>query len=103
VAPAQLADSAEATQDRERLAAQRVNRYVEALLAQQAQFVEVPPPLLFALRDKFDSRVVDAGLDRALEAAHRVRAQADSLRAAQQPPTAVPMPGAPGDSAAQGG
>lgn len=95
VAPQQLADSAGegATESaRERLAAQRVNEYLDALLAQRAMFVEVPPPLLFALRDRYDYRVNDAGLDRALEAAVRVRARADSVRAAQQPPTAVPMP-----------
>ncbi|HLV25427.1 MAG TPA: peptidylprolyl isomerase [Gemmatimonadales bacterium] len=102
VAPAQLADSAQSDSERERLAAQRVNQYVEALLAQQAQFVEVPPPLLFALRDEYESRIVDAGIDRALEAAQRVRVQADSLRAAQQPQSAVPMPGAPADSTGQG-
>jgi len=92
VAPAQLADSAATPAERERLAAERVDRYVEALLAQQAQFVEVPPPLLFALRDEYEFRIQDAGLERALEVAERVRAQADSTRAAQQPPSAVPMP-----------
>lgn len=103
VAPSQLADSAQTDNDRERVAAQRVNEYVEALLGQQAQFIEVPPPVLFALRDEYESRVVDAGIDRALEAAERVRVQADSLRAAQQPPSAVPMPSASPDSTGQGG
>jgi hypothetical protein len=48
------------------------------------------------LREKYDYKVNDAGIDRALERATRIRAVADSTRASQQPPSAVPMPGAPG-------
>ncbi len=94
VAPAQLADSATTEAERERLAAGRVDDYMTGLLAQQVQFVELPPPVLFAVRNKYDYRVNDAGLERAIQLAEQIRARADSLRAAQQPPSAVPMPGA---------
>lgn len=93
VAPAMLADSGQTPQERERVAAGRVDGYLERLLLAQEGFVEIPPPLGNALREKYDSRVNAAGLTRAVEAAQRIRAVADSARAAQQPKSAVPMPG----------
>jgi hypothetical protein len=53
----------------------------------------VPKPLESVLHDKYDSKVNEAGLDRALERAAKVRATMDSTRAANQPQSAVPMPG----------
>ncbi|HEY0969980.1 MAG TPA: peptidylprolyl isomerase [Gemmatimonadales bacterium] len=94
VRPAALADSAKTKAERERLAAERVNRYFEALLRNEAPVVQVPGPVEAALRDKYEYDVNDAGIERALELAARVRARADSTRAAKQPPTAVPVPGA---------
>lgn len=93
ITPAVLADSGKTPQERERIAAGRVDAYLERLLLAQEGFVEIPPPLSNALREKFDSRVNTAGLTRAVEAAQRIRAAADSARAAQQPKSAVPMPG----------
>jgi parvulin-like peptidyl-prolyl isomerase len=96
VDPKSLADSAKTGGEKEKLAAARIESYMNRLLSQQAQFVEVPTPLESLLRDKYDYKLNDAGIDRALERAQRIRAVADSTRASQQPPSAVPMPGAPG-------
>ena len=94
VAPATLQDSA-GSGDKSAAAAQRVNQYFAQLVRNEAPFVQVPPPVEMALRDKYEYEVNDAGITRALELAGRVRAKADSARAAGQPPTAVPMPGGP--------
>jgi hypothetical protein len=92
VSPQALADSATERADKQRLAAQRVDGYMNRLLAQQEPFVEVPPPLADALREKYDGSIRSAGIDRALELATRIRATADSTRAATRPPSAVPVP-----------
>jgi parvulin-like peptidyl-prolyl isomerase len=92
VSPQALADSATERADKQRLAAQRVDGYMTRLLAQQEPFVEVPPPLADALREKYDGSVRSAGIDRALELATRIRATADSTRSATRPPSAVPVP-----------
>jgi hypothetical protein len=48
------------------------------------------------LRMRFPgAKIVDAGVDRVLEAAQKTRGSADSTRAANRPASAVPMPGAP--------
>ena len=95
LAPKALADSAKSKSDRERLAATRVESYLDRLMLQQAQFVPVPKPIETAARTKYEYKINDAGLDRAIERATRVRATLDSTRAAQQPASAVPLPGAP--------
>ena len=92
VSPALLADSATTPADRERLAAARVDAYLGRLLLQQENFVEIPPPLAEALREKYDASIKPAGIARALEMATKTRATADSSRAASQPKSAVPMP-----------
>lgn len=97
-----LADSAKTEDERIRLAAARINSYFDRLMNQQAQFVEIPPPLEMALRRKHDYKINEAGVDRAVERALKVRASIDSARASSQPPTAVPVPGAKGDSAPSG-
>lgn len=94
VSPALLKDSAKTVSERERLAASRVDAYFDLLLAEKAQFVAVPDAVSAALREKYESRVVAAGIERALEKATKIRQVADSVRAAQQPQSAVPMPGA---------
>ena len=96
ISPNRLADSAKTVAERERLAAARVDGYMERLLTKDEQFVQVSPPLEAALHAKYDSKVNAAGIDRALERAQKLRAAADSARAAQQPQSAVPMPGQPG-------
>ena len=82
--------------EREAAAAQRVERYMTALVNNQAQFVNVPPPLRVALHGKYEAKVYPAGLDRAAQEAARVRAAADSTRRAQpQSQVPVPQPGQP--------
>jgi hypothetical protein len=93
ISPNRLADSAKTTGERERLAAARVDDYLERLLTKDEQFVAIQLPLEAALHSKYDYKVNAAGIDRAFERAQRLRAVADSTRAAQQPPSAVPMPG----------
>jgi hypothetical protein len=92
VSPELLADSAKTPPERERLAAGRVDAYMGRLLQAQETFVDVPPPLAEALREKYDASIKAAGLTRALELAQKARAAADSSRAAGQPKSAVPMP-----------
>ncbi len=94
VLPVLLKDSAKTTSERERLAASRIDTYFDLLLSEKAQFVNIPEPIASALRGKYESRIVTAGIERALERATKIRQVADSTRAAQQPASAVPMPGA---------
>jgi len=91
IAPAQLADSGSDAAARERLAASRIEDYMTAMIKNQIEYVDVAEQIVLVLRDKFESRVVPAGIDRVLAEATKVRAAADSARAATQPPSAVPM------------
>ncbi|HUQ82295.1 MAG TPA: peptidylprolyl isomerase [Gemmatimonadaceae bacterium] len=93
ISPNRLADSAKTVAERERLAAARVDDYMERLLTKDEQFVPIQPTLESALHSKYDYKVNAAGIDRALEKAQRIRTVADSTKAAQQPPSAVPLPG----------
>lgn len=101
VAPQQLADSAADRGARERLAAERIDRYLGALLRNEGEFIEVPEQLVIVLREKYEGRIVPAAIDRALAEATKLRAAADSAKAAAQPPTAVPMPTTPPQPAPQ--
>ncbi len=92
ISPELLADSAKTEAERERLAAARVDGYLERLLAGQEGYIDVPPPLAEALREKYSYSLKPAGVARALELAQKTRAVADSARAAAQPPSAIPMP-----------
>jgi hypothetical protein len=95
--PKSLSDSAKTPAERERLAAARVEAFLDRVMAGQAQPVPVPAPLQIVLMDKYDAKINEAGIDRAVERAAKLRALADSARAAAQPPSAVPLPGgAPG-------
>jgi PPIC-type peptidyl-prolyl cis-trans isomerase-like protein len=92
VSPELLSDSAKTPAEKERLAAARIDGYLGRLLAQQEGYIDVPPPLAEALREKYDGSVKAAGIARALEMATKTRAAADSARAASQPKSAIPMP-----------
>lgn len=93
--PQALADSAADEKGREALAARRVDAYLAALLSNEAQYIEVPEQIALVLRDRYESRVVTAALDKALAEATRLRTVADSTATAGAPPSTVPMP-APG-------
>jgi peptidyl-prolyl cis-trans isomerase D len=105
VDPKSLADSAKSTAEKERLAAARVDNYLDRMLAGQAQLLTVPTPLKKILDAKYEASINDAGLDRAFERAQHVRASADSARAANTPKSQVPIPGvgAPGGGPPPGG
>jgi len=96
VPPASLSDSAKSTSDREKLAAKRVDDYFGRMVQEAAPFVPVPTPLSNVLRAKYKYSFNDAGFDRTVEEASKIRNSADSSRSARQPPTAVPLnPAAP--------
>jgi hypothetical protein len=99
--PRSLADSARSVPERERLAAGRVESYLDRILAGQAQPISIPLPVQSVLRSKYDAKVYAAGVDRAVERARKLRATADSARAAQQPRSQVPLPTPPTDSGAR--
>jgi parvulin-like peptidyl-prolyl isomerase len=100
--PKSLADSAKTLAERERLAAARVEGFLDRVMSGQAQPVPVPAPLQIILMNKYDAKVNPAGIDRAVERASKLRVAADSARAAQQPKSAVPLPGAMGTPPAGG-
>ncbi|MFN8573925.1 MAG: peptidylprolyl isomerase [Gemmatimonadaceae bacterium] len=92
VAPTALADSAKTKDAKLKLAASRIDSYVDRLIQQQERYVEVPAPLATALHHKYEGRVNAAGLERAVQAALKIRSAADSTRSAAQPKSAVPIP-----------
>jgi parvulin-like peptidyl-prolyl isomerase len=91
VTPASLQDSAKTASEREKLAAKRIDEYFDKLVQEQAPFVAVPTPVANVLRSKYSYSFNDAGFDRAVELASKIRNSADSARSAGQPPTAVPL------------
>lgn len=93
VDPKQLSDSAKTTAEKERLAASRVDAYLDKMLAGQAQVINAPAPLKKLLDAKYESSINQAGIDRAVERAQKVRASADSAKAASQPKSQIPIPG----------
>ncbi|MBK6488333.1 MAG: peptidylprolyl isomerase [Gemmatimonadetes bacterium] len=103
IEPGSLSDSAKTKAEKERVAAGRINAYLAKLVDGEAQFVEVPAPLAHALQKKYDWKINSAALDKAVADAQPIRAKADSTRAAQTPPSAVPVPGAmpPADTSAR--
>lgn len=95
IEPTALADSARSVPEREKLAAARVESYMDRVLSGQAQPLSVPPPVQAVLSSKYEGKTYPAGVDRALERARKLRATADSARAAQQPRSQVPLPTPP--------
>lgn len=92
--PTSLSDSGKSKSEKERIAAGRIDAYLAKLVNGEAQFVEVQAPLVHALQTKYDWKINSAALDKAVAEAQPLRAKADSARAAQTPPSAVPVPGA---------
>jgi PPIC-type PPIASE domain len=94
VAPNQLTDSGKTPAARETIAVNRVNAFLENMLVRDGAFVPIARSMDLMLRMKYPgAKIVDAGVDRALEAAQKTRGAADSTRAANRPASAVPMPG----------
>lgn len=95
VDPKSLADSARTPAERERLAATRIDRYMDRLVAGQAQFVQVVEPVSRVLRNKEKASVNSAGLDRAVETSRKTFTAADSARRAAGPQAAIPQTTSP--------
>ncbi len=94
VAPSMLDSAGKLSADQKaKLAGERVEAYMDKLIKQEMNFVEVPPPLEAALREKYKSSIDKAGIDKAVEKAQKVRAAADSAKSKSEPASAVPMPG----------
>ena len=91
VTPTSLSDSAKSAGDREKLAAKRIDEYFSRMVQEAAPFVSVPTPVSNVLRQKYKYSFNDAGFDRAVQEASKIRSSADSARSARQPPTAVPL------------
>jgi parvulin-like peptidyl-prolyl isomerase len=91
ITPQSLSDSAKTEGDRRKLVARRIDDYFTRMVQEAAPFVSVPTPLSNVLRSKYKYSFNDAGLDRAVQEAARIRSSADSARSAGQPPTAVPL------------
>jgi hypothetical protein len=91
ITPQSLSDSAKSDGEREKLVAHRIDDYFTRMVQEAAPFVSVPTPLSNVLRAKYNYSFNDAGVDRAVQEAARIRSSADSARSAAQPPTAVPL------------
>ena len=100
VTPKSLADSGKTPAERERIAATRVNQYLDKLMTQQASYIAVPPPIEELLRAKYAWTVNDAALDAATDQAAKEKAKTDSAAAKNRPPSEVPLgaPAAPAKS-----
>ena len=94
--PKSLADSGKTAAEREKIAAARIERFLDRVMAGEVQPVPVPSPLQIVLMDKFDAKVNASTVDKAIERATVLRVAADSARAAGQPKSSVPLPGTPG-------
>jgi peptidyl-prolyl cis-trans isomerase D len=92
--PKMLADSDKTEAGRDRLAAAHVEDYLGRMVAMTARYVDVAQPIEQALRSKYESEINEAGVDRAVSRAAELRKVSDSARAAKEPPSAVPLPGA---------
>jgi hypothetical protein len=105
VDPKALADSAKAVPARERIAAAHIDSYLDKLLSQTpgVRFVEIPTPLEDVLRQQYEYKLNEAGIDRALARATAERHTTDSAKSASEPASAVPLPGmVPATPAPQG-
>ncbi len=96
VDPKMLADSAKGGESaREQLAAAHADSLISGILQGKVRAMGLPTPVMNALEAKYTWSINQNGLDRAAQVAKNIRTTADSARAANQPPSAVPLPGAP--------
>ena len=93
--PTTLAQAGKTPAEREKVAGERVNAYLDELVAGRKQFVPVPDEIATILRSKFESKIVQQGIDRAFERAQKARATTDSATRATQPRSGVPVPQLP--------
>jgi hypothetical protein len=97
VDPSSLAQAGKTVAEREKIAGERVNAYLDDLVSGKKQFVPVPDEIGTILRSKYEAKIVQQGIDRAFERAQKARTAADSTNRATQPQSSVPLPqsGAP--------
>ena len=95
VDPSSLAQAGKTVADREKIAGERVNAYLDDLVAGRKQFVPVPDEVSTILRGKYESKIIPQGIDRAFERAQKARASSDSTNRAAQPQSNVPLPALP--------
>lgn len=100
VDPKALADSVKGGESaRETFAAARVDSLIDGIMNGKARAMGLPTPVTNMLETKYNWTINQTGIDRAVELARTLRTSADSARAANEPPSAVPLPGqAPKDT-----
>lgn len=103
ISPSQLADSAKSKDARYTLATKRIDAYFTRLVNDQAPFVQIPAPVVTVLKKKYSSSVNDAGIDRGLEQAQKIRATAQPGSTSPAPQSAVPLGDVPTASSTPGG
>ncbi len=96
VDPSMLADSVKGGESaRETFAAGRVDSLIAGIMNGKVRAMGLPTPVTNMLESKYKWSISQAGIDRVVELARKFRTSADSARAANQPPSAVPLPGQP--------
>jgi peptidyl-prolyl cis-trans isomerase D len=101
---AALWDSTVATSDRNKVAAAKVEQYLDRLASGKSRLRPLPSTLATLLRDRYRHRIYDSGLNRAVELAQAERSKADTTKPAgpmQPAPGPAPIPGvtpAPGQA-----
>jgi peptidyl-prolyl cis-trans isomerase D len=93
ITPKSLSDSGKSVSERQKIAAARIEKFMDGLLSNKVTFVDVPEPVSRTLRTKSEARVVAGGIDRAVTEAQKATAKADSAKAKNMPQSAVPAPG----------
>jgi hypothetical protein len=88
ITPAMLADSAKTSDARLTLANRRVDEYFNKLVLDLVPFVQLPAPVITVLKNKYSFTLNAAGLDRAVEAATKLRSTTPAGL-----PTGTPAPG----------
>ncbi|HEU4878829.1 MAG TPA: peptidylprolyl isomerase [Gemmatimonadaceae bacterium] len=91
VDPKALETAAKAKGDRAKLAAQRIDDYVNRLLKQEAQYVDITQPVQNVLRDQYDYTIKPEAIDKVLLEAAKIRLATDTTKAGQ-PSSVVPVP-----------
>lgn len=95
VDPTSLAQAGKTQAEREKIAGERVNQYLDDLVAGRKQYAAVPAELTQIMRGKYEAKIIPQGIDRAFERAQKARSSADSSARATQPQSGVPIPSAP--------
>ena len=102
-----LTDESVSADERQKLAALKVEQYFDGLVEGKIRLRPLPAALATLLRDRMPYRLFDAGISRAVESALTLRAKADSTAprgpGMQQAPGPPPIPGTGAPPAPQGG